>query len=179
MDVNNRNTYNREGWIILLSSVLFSTLWVLYFMIIQVPVDLGEEESDIPLAVRAGVMEKIDISQVKDFWLTSDLMVQKGAQVYSTYCALCHGAQGKGDGIAGKGLKPPPRDFTKGDWKYGGTRISLFQVISQGSEGTSMASFSHIPKLERWALVHFVRSLSENPVQDDPAQVKEFAENAK
>ena len=86
---------------------------------------------------------------------------------------------GRGDGTAGRGLQPPPRDFTEGDWKYGGSSIDLFTVITQGSEGTSMASFSHIPKLERWALVHFIRSLTKKPVPDDPDQVKEFAIHAK
>ena len=88
-------------------------------------------------------------------------------------------SEDKGDGIAGKSLKPPPRDFTKGDWKYGGTSIELFKVISQGSEGTSMAAFSHIPKLERWAVVHFVRSLTKNKIVDSPKQTEEFAKNAK
>ena len=176
---NPKNSYNKGGWIVLLSSVLLSVLWVLYFMIVQTPIDLGEAEEDIPMTALAGLMKDIDISQVEDFWVSSDLMIQKGAQVYSTYCALCHGSGGKGDGVAGRGLKPPPRDFTKDNWKFGGTRISLFKVITQGSEGTSMASFSHVPVKERWALVHFVRSLSEKPVPDDENQTKEFAQDAK
>ena len=183
MAKNNQNQstteYNRSGWIILLSSVFFSVVWALYFMIVQVPVDLGESEDDIPLTALAGVMENIDISQVEDFWKSSDVMIQKGAQVYSTYCALCHGAKGIGDGIAGRGLKPPPRDFTKSEWKFGGTSIAIFKVISEGSPGTSMASFSHIPKKDRWALVHFVRSLNKTPIADDPAKTKEFAQSAK
>jgi mono/diheme cytochrome c family protein len=31
--------------------------------------------------------------------------------VYTAKCASCHGATGKGDGPAGKFLKPPPADF--------------------------------------------------------------------
>ena len=169
-------SYNKGGLLVLLSSVFFSSAWVLYFMIVQVPVDLDEQ--DIPPSVMAQVSESVDISQVKDFWLSSDLMIQKGAQVYGMYCALCHGPKGKGDGVAGRGLEPPPRDFTKGNWKFGGTSVSLFKIISEGSQGTSMASFSHIPKLERWALVHFVRSLSQTPVPDDLKAVEEFAKNA-
>ena len=168
--------YNKWGLLVLLSSVFFSSALVLYFMIVQVPIDLDEE--DIPPSVMAQVSESVDISQVKEFWVSSDLMIQKGAQVYGMYCALCHGPKGKGDGPAGRGLAPPPRDFTQGNWKFGGTRINLFNVVSKGSPGTSMASFSHIPKLERWALVHFVRSLSGTPAPDDLTAVKEFAKNA-
>ena len=170
--------YNQGGWLVLLACVLSSTVLVLFFMGGFISVDLGESEDDIPQSVLAAVAEAVDISQVEDFWKTSDVMVQKGAQVYSTYCALCHGATGIGDGIAGRGLTPPPRNFTKNDWKFGGSSISLFTVITKGSEGTSMASFSHIPKKERWALVHFIRSLNEQPIPDDLAKTKEFAQSA-
>ncbi len=168
-------SYNKAGWIVLLSCVVFSVLWVLYFMIVQVSVDLGEETDVLPVVISAN----LDISKIQDYWIGSDLMVQKGAEVYATYCALCHGPQGKGDGVAGRGLKPPPRDFTKGAWRYGGTRIDLFKIITSGSAGTSMASFSHIPKKERWAIVHFVRSLSKIKISDDSEKTKEFAKNAK
>ncbi len=167
-------SYNKWGWIVLLSTVFVSIVWVLYFMIIMEPLDLGEESNVIP--VIAGV--SADISTVEDYWVSSELMIQKGAEVYSMYCALCHGVQGRGDGVAGRGLKPPPRDFYSGDWKFGGTSIDIFKVVTQGSEGTSMAAFSHIPKKERWALVHFVRSLSKKPVPDDLNKTKEFASNA-
>ena len=169
------DSYNKWGWAVLITTVSLSVVWILYFMIIQVPVDLGEETYIPPVIAGASV----DISQVEDYWISGELMVQKGAEVYSIYCALCHGATGRGDGVAGRGLKPPPRDFIEGDWKFGGSSINLFKVITEGSEGTSMASFSHIPKLERWALVHFIRSLTKKPVLDDPAQTKEFAINAK
>ena len=173
-DQMSNNSYNKWGWIVLLGTVFVSLVWVLYFMLIFEPVDLGEESDVIP--VIAGL--SANISAVEDYWVSSDLMIQKGAEVYSMYCALCHGAQGRGDGVAGRGLKPPPRDFSAGQWKFGGTSINIFEVITKGSEGTSMASFSHIPKKERWALVHFVRSLSKNPVPDDLNKIQEFATDA-
>ena len=71
-----------------MTTMSFSVAWVLYFMIVQVPVDLGEE-SDIPPVI-AGV--SVDISQVQDYWISGELMIQKGAEVYSVYCTLCHGA---------------------------------------------------------------------------------------
>ena len=168
------DSYNKWGWTILIAAVSFNVLWILYFMIVQVPVDLGEESDIPPVIIGAGA----DISQVQDYWVSGELMIQKGAEVYSVYCALCHGAAGRGDGAAGRGLKPPPRDFREGDWKYGGSSVDLFKIITKGSEGTSMASFSHVPKMERWALVHFIRSLTKNPVPDDPDQTKEFASHA-
>ena len=36
-----------------------------------------------------------------------------GKQMYSDYCAACHGAQGRGDGPAVEYLKTPPPDLTQ------------------------------------------------------------------
>ncbi len=94
----------------------------------------------------------------------ADADVDKGNQTYSTFCATCHGASGDGQGIVGKTLNPPPRDFTTGDFKFGGSDQDLFDVISNGaaSKGGSplMAPWgSVIPEAERWALVKYIRSL--------------------
>ncbi len=88
----------------------------------------------------------------------------KGKQVYNLYCQTCHGAIGDGQGPVGKTLKPPPRDFTKGDFKYGGSEQEIFDVISNGaaSKGGSalMAPWGAvIPEEDRWSLVAYVRSL--------------------
>lgn len=44
-----------------------------------------------------------------------------GAQDYADYCAACHGATGKGDGIAAKGLTKPPADLSALGRANGGT----------------------------------------------------------
>jgi len=41
-----------------------------------------------------------------------------GAKVYNLYCVTCHGAQGKGDGLAAASLKPKPANFAAGAFKY-------------------------------------------------------------
>lgn len=33
----------------------------------------------------------------------------KGAEIYKTYCALCHGPTGAGDGVGAAALNPKPR----------------------------------------------------------------------
>ena len=35
-----------------------------------------------------------------------------GKQVYSKWCAGCHGDNGAGDGLGARHMIPPPRDFT-------------------------------------------------------------------
>jgi mono/diheme cytochrome c family protein len=39
--------------------------------------------------------------------------IAEGKQKYDTYCAACHGAEGKGDGTLGKSLQKRPADLTQ------------------------------------------------------------------
>jgi mono/diheme cytochrome c family protein len=43
-----------------------------------------------------------------------------GSEMYTTWCASCHGAQGKGDGPAAAALKKPPANLTQLAKKNGG-----------------------------------------------------------
>ena len=47
--------------------------------------------------------------------------VGDGAKMFSTYCAVCHGTQGKGDGPAAKSLTKVPADLTKLTARNNGT----------------------------------------------------------
>jgi mono/diheme cytochrome c family protein len=50
-----------------------------------------------------------------------------GRQMYISYCAACHGNEGKGDGPATPGLKAPPPDLTslakRQDGKFPGSYV--------------------------------------------------------
>jgi|SRR5688572_12476733 mono/diheme cytochrome c family protein len=41
-----------------------------------------------------------------------------GASAYNMYCVTCHGATGKGDGLAAAGLTPKPASFADGAFKF-------------------------------------------------------------
>jgi cytochrome c oxidase cbb3-type subunit 2 len=49
---------------------------------------------------------------------TSAAAGDAGASAYGMYCVTCHGATGKGDGVAAAGLNPKPADFSAGAFKY-------------------------------------------------------------
>lgn len=76
----------------------------------------------------------------------------RGAQLYQQLCASCHGVTGGGDGPASVGLDPPAIAFTDEDRARERSVFALYQVIEQGLEGTSMASYAGLPEEERWAL---------------------------
>ena len=44
-----------------------------------------------------------------------------GSDVFRTYCVVCHGAAGKGDGPLAAGLRKPPADLTLFTKNNGGT----------------------------------------------------------
>src|SRR3546814_2148653 len=73
---------------------------------------------------------------------------------------MCHGATGAGNGPGAAGLDPPPIAFTDAARARERSLFALSQVISQGLEGTSMASFEDLPDGDRWALSFYVGSLA-------------------
>lgn len=169
--------YNKSGLIVLLFSVFFSFAWFAYLIFFSPPMDLAELEKESVLPV--GRTEGVDVSQVKEPWIFSELLVTHGSAVYQTYCASCHGKVGLGDGLAATGLKPAPRNLIEGKWTRGGDSISLYKTLVQGIEGSSMVSFSYLSKMDRWALVHYIRSITENKVEDSIEELSEFAKTAK
>lgn len=80
--------------------------------------------------------------------------------LYAQQCAACHGATGAGDGPASAGLDPPPIDFTDAHRASQRSPFSLYQVVTQGLPGTSMASYSQLSDADRWALAYYVGNLA-------------------
>ncbi len=85
----------------------------------------------------------------------------RGAVLYQSQCAACHGAGGHGDGPVGLSLTPRPIDFTHQQRADQRSALSLYEVITQGVEGTPMASFaSTLSSDDRWALAYYVGTLA-------------------
>ena len=90
----------------------------------------------------------------------------RGQALYNTYCIVCHGPAGEGDGsIVPKFPRPPSlqSDKVRG-WPDG----RIYHVISTGQN--LMPSYaSQIEQQDRWAIVHYVRALqrSKHPTPED------------
>lgn len=85
----------------------------------------------------------------------------RGAALYQGQCAVCHGATGRGDGPAGVRLNPRPVNFTDATRADQRSALSLYEVISQGVEGTPMASYAaQLSSDDRWALAYYVGTLA-------------------
>lgn len=92
---------------------------------------------------------------------SSPEVVAKGKELYAANCALCHGAEGLGDGAGGASLDPPPRNLTATDeYKYGHMDLALYRTGTYGIEGTGMAPWDGIIAPEdQWAIGHYIRTI--------------------
>ena len=54
--------------------------------------------------------------------------VTHGQQLYTKYCASCHGADGKGNGVSGAELDPKPSDLTQ-IAKHNGGKFPFYETM--------------------------------------------------
>lgn len=172
--MSTNDPYNRSGYYIFLGTMIASFLLFLYLSVIHPGVKGVDKNLVLDYAPSEGG-EVFDLATVEKPWVFSNEMVAVGNKSYQMNCALCHGADGKG--IAAMGS----RDLVEGKWKIGGKSIDLFNSITNGLERdprvpSIMAPFKHLPVNERWALVHFIRSISENKPADDEAELEAFGQ---
>lgn len=80
----------------------------------------------------------------------------RGASLYAEQCSGCHGLNGLGDGVNAKGMNPPPVAFADATRARQRSTFGLYQVISQGLDGTPMPSFAQLSSDDRWALAFYV-----------------------
>lgn len=165
-----KDFHNKNGLLALLASIGFVFIFFFYIVYINSGVDLAENvtEPAVPGEVQ------FDLASVEKAWISSDDIVKAGAKLYKQNCALCHGANG--DLVGGI---PNARNLVIGEWKAGNGLISQFKVLQNGIAGTQMVSFkAQLNPKERWALVHFINSITNNKSQDKPEDVEAFASTA-
>jgi mono/diheme cytochrome c family protein len=175
-----KEDHNSGGLIAFIFSMGAVLLFFLYLVVIHPGVDLKEGLQD-PQKLEAGAAAApaFDISKVTEPWVENADVAKHGSQVFAANCAMCHGKEGKGDGPAGAGLNPKPRNLVEGQWKQGGDSSSLFTTLTNGIQGSSMPGFKQLAPADRWALVQFIRSITENKTADDAEKLKAFAATAK
>lgn len=91
-----------------------------------------------------------------------------GEEVYSTFCAACHGPEGRGDGFAAQFGRTIPADFTRAEFKVRSTPFGalpsdadLAAVIRRGAGGDgAMPSFSFLSGGDADRLVAHVKGFS-------------------
>ena len=172
-----------DNFIFFLVTMFLALAWLFYMFFFSPQISLSEvpQESltdQVQVAEGEGSSEEKIIDQSPgDFWVSSEFSISKGKKVYAQNCAVCHGPEGKGDGAAGASLNPKPRNLVEGKWTKGGSSKDLFLTLTNGIAGGSMVAFAHLSKEDRWALVHYIRSITQNKVEENLKEVEDFAKS--
>jgi mono/diheme cytochrome c family protein len=91
--------------------------------------------------------------------------LEQGRQLYETFCAVCHGLAGDGDGPLVPLIPNPPA--------YSSEHVRampaghLFHVVTFGS-GRMPAYASQVPAAERWSIVAYVQTLQRRHAETAP-----------
>lgn len=105
----------------------------------------------------------------------------RGAEVYRTNCASCHGTLGQGDGPAGAGLIPKPTNLADAGVLRDQSPLDYYRRITIGVAGTAMPAFeSRLPLQDRWAAALYASLLRlPPPAGDVPPDLQNFPKTAR
>ncbi len=104
---------------------------------------------------------------------------EDGAAVFATYCAMCHGADGNGDGAAAAGLDPKPANLNEAEFWKTRDDAHIAKVVAEGGAAVGksplMAAWGAVLSKEQLdAVVKFV--LAKKPAaktEEKPAETTE------
>ncbi len=94
-------------------------------------------------------------------------LYMQGKYVFERNCIVCHGPRGDGKGELSPTLKPHPRSFREGMFKFRTTPLGtlptdddLRRTIRGGLSGTAMGMFTQLSDEEVNAVITYVKSFS-------------------
>jgi len=114
--------------------------------------DTVKERSEIVLEIPAS--EKNRKNPVKP----TPENIERGLELFSSQCAMCHGPRGAGNGELAQQLKMPVLNFTDPE-REKRTDGELFYIITTG-HGRMPADGERLSKEWRWCMVHAIRSMA-------------------
>ncbi len=108
--------------------------------------------------------------------VVSAQQLNAGQVGYTLYCRTCHGDKGDGKGPSAPGLRPPPRDFTLGTFKFaavpGGTLPhddDLVRIVKSGLHGTAMLPWD-VPEKTLTDIVQYLKTFSPKWKEEEPGE---------
>ena len=83
----------------------------------------------------------------------------RGGEVFNTFCSVCHGAGGHGDGnVVKRGVPPPPSLLLEHATQMADGQMYHVVTLGQGN----MASYaSQVVREDRWLAIRHIRKLQE------------------
>lgn len=110
-------------------------------------------------------------------------VLEKGRNLYNTYCIVCHGKFGEGDGTVAalpgwpRPLFPRPPSL-QSDQVHGYKDGQLFHIITMGQN--LMPSYAEkLNEDERWSVVHYLHALyrAKHPTAEDMKKAENYLED--
>jgi mono/diheme cytochrome c family protein len=86
----------------------------------------------------------------------------KGKETFQTTCAACHGAEGKGDGVAAAALDPKPRNLSDPAYVSTLSDDHLYKVISEGGAAVGLSPMmaawgGTLSEQDIWNVIAYIR----------------------
>ena len=119
----------------------------------------------------AAVMRKVAMPSsahaAKNPVANSPEVLREGRLHFADHCAICHGNDGSGDTMMGRGMYPKPPDL-RAVQTQNRSDGGIFWIIENGVRLTGMPAFGdssaeasgeHVNAEDSWKLVHFIRHL--------------------
>ena len=95
-------------------------------------------------------------------------VLKRGQFIYETYCHVCHGANGEGDGpVVGSGRVTNPADLQT-DHTRRMADGALFNVLTKG-QGRMPSYAVQVLAEDRWKVIHYLHHL-QNPAVKEPVE---------
>ncbi len=110
----------------------------------------------LPLYDRA-TMKLEDAGSLKNPFEADVAVLARGRAVYQTFCQVCHGPAGLGDGpVTKRGVPPPPSFLGQSTAQLADGQI--FYILSEGK--ANMPSYAaQVGRDDRWKVIHYMKTL--------------------
>jgi len=100
--------------------------------------------------------------------------LEAGREAYTHYCRACHGDKGDGRGPSALGLRPPPRDFSQGKFKFAAVESGSLpsdddfrRIVKKGLHGTAMLQWD-VPDDELRYIIQYIKTFSPKWQKEKP-----------
>ncbi len=108
--------------------------------------------------------------------VVSAATLNAGRNGFMLYCRACHGEKGDGKGPSSPGLRPPPRDFTAGTFKFAAVQggslphdEDLVRIVKGGLHGTAMLGWD-VPDRTLADIVQYLKTFSPRWKDEEPGE---------
>lgn len=113
-------------------------------------------ERSVPTSGKSIVLDTVPINPV----LSDEISLARGSVLYSTYCALCHGIDGQGNGPLAEYYEERPLRPLSSRTVTAQFDGQIFRTITEGFSRMPPQAEALTPR-DRWDVINYLRTLAE------------------